>query len=99
MRMTETPAPWLKRWVRRAAFVVVPSLVTGGALVVLSRFGFVGDLPLWLLSSRLTVVSAVGQLTGGFIGRDATVRVLRFAIGAQGLSISTLIHAIGWGPT
>src|ERR1700730_18319234 len=99
MRMTDTTAPWRQRWVGRAAFVVVPSVVTGGALVVLSRLGFVGDLPLWLLLSLLIVVSVVGQLTGGVMGRDATAPALRAAIGAQVLAISTLIYAIGWGPT
>jgi diguanylate cyclase (GGDEF)-like protein len=83
----------------RVASVVVPSILTGIAFVVLSRFGLIGHLPLWLLLALLIVASLVGEFTGKLVHADASAWALHLAIAAQSLSVSAIIYAIGWGPT
>ena len=83
----------------RVATVVVPSMLTGGAFVVLSRLGLAGHLPLWALLGMLIAASVMGEFTGRYVHLDASTRGLHFAIAVQSLSVSAIIYAIGWGPT
>ncbi len=99
MRMTEAVSGWGRRWPGRVAIVVVPSVLTAVALVAASRFGLVGDLPLWFLLTLLVGSSVVGELTGGLVTPDASTPALHFAIAAQILAVTAIIYAIGWGPT
>jgi diguanylate cyclase (GGDEF)-like protein/PAS domain S-box-containing protein len=86
-------------WMGRLATVVIPSILTGVAFVVLSRFGLAGHLPLWALLTMLAVAGAAGEYTGRFVHVDSSTGALHFAIAVQSLSVSAVIYAIGWGPT
>ncbi len=86
-------------WAGRLRNVVLPGAITGGAFAILSRFGFVGDLPLWMLLSLLAVVGLLGEVTGRLVQADSSRRSLHIALAAQILSVSTIVYAIGWGPT
>ena len=44
-------------WLGRVANVVVPTILTALAFAVLSRWGLVGNLPLWVL---VVLLAAVG---------------------------------------
>ncbi len=80
------------------ALVVVPSILTAFAFVVLSHFGAAGDLPLWLLLSLLAAAAIISEVGGGMIRPDSSSMRLHFGLAAQILSVSAIIYAIGWGP-
>jgi diguanylate cyclase (GGDEF)-like protein len=79
--------------------VVVPTILTAVAFVVASRFGLVGDLPLWMLLTLMAGAGALGQATAGLVRPDASPFELHTALAAQVLPVSAIIYAIGWGPT
>ncbi len=83
----------------RATIVIVPSILTGIAFVVLSRLGLAGHLPLSALLALLVVTGLVGQFTGRFVHFEASTLSLHFGLAVQCLSVSVVIYAIGWGPT
>jgi diguanylate cyclase (GGDEF)-like protein/PAS domain S-box-containing protein len=86
-------------WMGHVANVLVPSLLTGVAFLILSRLGLAGHLPVWMLLALLAVASVVGEFTGRFVHSDASARSLHFGIAMQSLSVSAVIYAVGWGPT
>jgi len=79
--------------------VVVPSVLTAVSFGVASRYGLVGNLPLWVLLTLLFGAGALGEITGKFVRPDASALTLHAALAAQILSVSAIIYAIGWGPT
>jgi len=83
----------------RVATSVVPSVLTALAFWGLSRFGVVGDLPLWVLMSLMVVVGVASELTRGSVTPDASPLALHTAMAVQMLGVSAIIYAIGWGPT
>jgi diguanylate cyclase (GGDEF)-like protein len=85
--------------ISRAATVVVPSGLTAAAFAVGSHFGDVGTLPLWALLLLLAAVGIEGELTGVLLRPEASTAALHTALAAQALGITTIIYAIGWGPT
>jgi PAS domain-containing protein len=83
----------------RLATAVVPSVLTALAFWALSRFGVVGDLPIWVLLTLLAVAGVSGELTGGMLTPDASFAALNAAMAAQVLGVTAIIYAIGWGAT
>jgi len=61
--MTEIAAASTKR-VGVVMSVVVPSILTAVAFTVASRYGLVGDLPLWALLALLVAAGALGAVDG-----------------------------------
>ena len=99
MDVTEVAAGSSHRWVGGVATVVVPNVLTALAFGVASRFGLVGDLPLWLLLTLLVGAGVLGEATGRYVRPDTSAVALHGALAAQILSVSTIIYVIGWGPT
>jgi len=83
----------------RVATAVVPSALTALAFWALSRFGVIGDLPLWVLLTLLVLAGVSGELTGGLLTPDASSLAVHVAMAAQVLGVTAIIYAIGWGPT
>ena len=68
---------------------MVPSVLTALAFVVLSHFGAVGDLPLWVLLTLLALMAVLGEVTGGLVGADARPLAMHAGLALQILSVST----------
>src|SRR5262245_44755935 len=85
--------------VRNIAVVVVPCALTAIAFGIASHFNLVGDLPFWVLLVFLGLGGVLGEITGTWITPEARPRALHGALAAQALSVTTIIYAIGWGPT
>jgi diguanylate cyclase (GGDEF)-like protein len=88
-----------RQWMQRIAIVVVPGVLTAVAFAVGSRFGVVGDMPAWALLLLLVVIGVEGELTGRLIHPEASALALHIALSLQILGITSIIYAIGWGPT
>ena len=86
-------------WLGRVANVVVPTILTALAFAVLSRWGLVGDLPLWVLVVLLAASGAAGELTNGLIQPDSSALELHVGLAVMFLGVTAIIYAIGWGPT
>jgi diguanylate cyclase (GGDEF)-like protein len=86
-------------WLGRVANVVVPTILTALAFAVLSRWGLVGDLPLWALVALLAVSGAASELTSGLIQPNSSPAALHVGMAVLFLGVTAIIYAIGWGPT
>ena len=86
-------------WLGRAATIVVPSVLTAVAFAIAKYFGVVGDLPLVVLVTLLIVGGVISETSSRLIRADASELALNAGVGVQILAVSTIIYAIGWGPT
>jgi len=86
-------------WFRRVAVVLVPSLLTAVAFIVGSRFGVVGDLPLWALLSLLFVAGVLGEIVGRYADRSSSTLAMHVGLAVRLSAVTVVIYAIGWGPT
>jgi diguanylate cyclase (GGDEF)-like protein len=77
---------------------LAPAGLTALALVLLYQADAVGDLPLWILFSLLTLGAATSEFFRRELAHEApsTLRI-HCAVAAQILSVTALIYAIGWG--
>ncbi|HET9728352.1 MAG TPA: EAL domain-containing protein [Acidimicrobiia bacterium] len=85
-------------WVRVTTTLVVPSILTGAAFALLSRFGLVGDLPLWTLLTLLAVAGVCGEVFVSSVRPDSSTLRLNGSIAMQTLAVTAIIYPIGWGP-
>jgi len=83
----------------RGVTVALPSVLSAAALAGLSHFGWVGRLPLLPLLALLATVTVIGEATGLVLKPASSRRAVRLALGAQMAGVTTMIYAIGWGPT
>lgn len=83
----------------RVSFLAVAIGLTGLAFAGLYSFGVVGDVPLVGLLGLLALASAAGQLAARWYRAGACGWRLHLLVAVQMAGVTSIIYAIGWGPT
>jgi diguanylate cyclase (GGDEF)-like protein len=69
------------------------------AFVIMSRYNFIGDEPIWVILILLALAAVIGESMSRLLAADPTGWKLHAGVGLQCLAVAAIIYAIGWGPT
>ena len=83
----------------RAAAVVLPSVGTALAFVVLSRLHYLGKTPIGVILAILLVAALLGESTSRLLQVKQNIWAIHLGVAGQCLAVAAVIYAIGWGPT
>ncbi|HEX4163305.1 MAG TPA: hypothetical protein VHZ05_12450, partial [Acidimicrobiales bacterium] len=83
----------------RVAAVALPSAGTALAFVIMSRYHFVGEEPVWVILVLLALGAVIGESMSRLLEGDPNGWKLHAGVGLQCLAVAGIIYAIGWGPT